>query len=358
MVKPKTSGIVTHITGGLIFLSLPLLFLSGGDRDIFPILLSSFYWLFFLFYAFLFYINTYFLIPELYFKKKTVLYISILLLLFLIVFLLQPFDHLISNTMQPGPNNRPPPSFDDRPPRLPNGPFNERRVSPHIDIVSIFLFVMILALSFAVQNTWRWRVTAQRAAKAETEKAQAELSFLKAQINPHFLFNTLNNIYSLAITGNEHTADSIMKLSNIMRYVTDDVTEDLVPLQSEADCIANYIDLQRLRLGKKTAVEWSVSGNLNKTIPPLLLMTFVENAFKYGVSNRESTDILVQLAADEYSIHFYCSNKIVQGFQQPERTGIGISNTRRRLQHLYPDKHILTITNANDTFTVELTIQV
>src|SRR6202008_3873902 len=110
---------------------------------------------------------------------------------------------------------------------------------------SLFIFIMIIALSTAAVINQQWRLTEQRAIQAEVDKANAELSFLKAQINPHFLFNTLNNIYTLAINNNEHTADSIMKLSNIMRYVTDEVGEDFVPVQNELDCIDNYIELQR-----------------------------------------------------------------------------------------------------------------
>jgi len=99
------------------------------------------------------------------------------------------------------------------------------------------------------------------AARAEADKANAELSFLKAQINPHFLFNTLNNIYSLAVIKSDVTADSIMKLSNIMRYVTDEATEDFVPLQDELHCLTDYIELQRLRLGKKVTLNYAIAGD-------------------------------------------------------------------------------------------------
>jgi LytS/YehU family sensor histidine kinase len=224
-----------------------------------------------------------------------------------------------------------------------------------IDIVSVFLFIMTIALGMAIQITRQWRSSLQQVAQAEADRAQAELSFLKAQINPHFLFNTLNNIYSLAVTKNERTADSIMKLSNIMRYVTDDVSQHFVPLQHEVDCINDFIELQRLRLSKKAQVNFSVKGSLeNKTIAPLLLMTFVENVFKYGISNHESSTITIQLQADERSITFYCHNKIFKPAGNPQRTGIGIANTQKRLTHLYPNKHLLNITNENGFFSVEL----
>jgi two-component system LytT family sensor kinase len=128
--------------------------------------------------------------------------------------------------------------------------------SGNIDMVGLFIFIIVMGLGIAISTVQKWQLTEQMVIRAEAEKAHAELSFLKAQINPHFLFNTLNNIYALSVTDSKHTSESIMKLSNIMRYVTDEVTEDFVLLQSEIDCINDYIDLQKLRLSKKTALRF------------------------------------------------------------------------------------------------------
>lgn len=225
------------------------------------------------------------------------------------------------------------------------------------DITSLFLFVMIMALSTAIKTVQQWQVTEQRVISAEAGKASAELSFLKAQINPHFLFNTLNNIYSLAITNNPNTAESIMKLSNIMRYVTDDVTEDFVSLQSEVACIEDYIDLQRLRLGSKTRVNFNITGSIaQQKIAPLLLMTFVENVFKYGVSKQHESDIDINLRVADDTIIFMCVNSVFERKENIERTGIGIANTKKRLEQLYPGRHILNINNDNNQFRVVLTL--
>ncbi|HSC39095.1 MAG TPA: sensor histidine kinase [Chitinophagaceae bacterium] len=380
MTRVKASDIVIHIIGWLIFLSLPLLFITGQpeDKSILTVLSSLYFWLFFLFYISVFYINTYLLIPRLYLKKRHLAYIAVVLLLLAAVWLLKPFDHLVARNFLPRqteqPERRPPPPGemrpppedrpfmgDDRPPPANNmrGGRGQFRMERRVDVVSIFLFFMVLALSMAVQVTHRWRVTEQRAARAEADKAHAELSFLKAQINPHFLFNTLNNIYSLAITHNEHTAASIMKLSNIMRYVSDDVLQNFVPLQHEMDCIRDYIDLQRLRLGKKTRVDLGMSGNPdNLQIAPLLLMTFVENAFKYGTSNHDDSLISIRLKAEENAIRFSCTNRIFASRRLNERTGIGIANTRQRLDHLYPGKYDLSIANGEGFFNVQLVLQV
>ncbi|MBO9562414.1 MAG: histidine kinase [Niastella sp.] len=369
MSRVKTPAVVTHITGWLIFLSLPVLFMAGqaGKDRAFDTLFSPWYWLLFGSYSIVFYLHTYFLFPKLYLGKRIIAYISIISLLLAGVYLLRPFDRLFTQVShfdrgmmdegRPRPQfeeMRPPaPDFDARPPM----PRREPR-GQHFDIVSIFLFFLTLSLSIALQTTWRWRSTEKRALQAEAEKAQAELAFLKAQINPHFLFNTLNNIYSLAITHSEHTADSIMKLSNILRYVTDEVNQDYVALQQEIDCIQDYIDLQQLRLGKKTTVSFTISGNpAPLSIAPLILMTFVENAFKYGVSNHQASSIIIDLQAHTRSIVFSCSNALFPR-KQDERTGIGIANTQQRLEHLYPHKHYLNITTDNNLYSVSLALDI
>jgi hypothetical protein len=362
MPYSRLSDIFIHVFAGLAFLTLPLLFMSGqmGNGNALSIICSLGYWIFCLTYIFIFYLNSYWLIPRLYFEKKYLFYIVTILVLFVLVSYGRPFEQLLQHHRQ---HFTPPPSgmFDPNhgmphkpggngPPQGPGGPRSMR-----IDIVSIFLYIMTIALGMAIQVTRQWRNSLQQIARAEADRAQAELSFLKAQINPHFLFNTLNNIYSLAITKNEKTADCIMKLSNIMRYVTDDVSKHFVPLQLEVDCITDFIELQRLRLSKKVVVDFSVKGRLdNKSIVPLLLITFVENVFKYGISNHENATITIQLVADERSITFYCHNKIFNPAGTPQRTGIGIANAKKRLEHLYPNKHLLNITNENGFFSVEL----
>ncbi|AEW02441.1 hypothetical protein A4D02_00365 [Niastella koreensis] len=362
MPYSKISDFLIHLFAGLAFLALPLLFMSGqmGNEGMLSIVTSPGYWIFGLTYIGIFYLNAYWLIPALYFRKKYLFYIVTILILFVVVSYARPFEQLLqhqrhhfnppSSGFNPGHGGPHQPGGE--PPQGPRGPRSMR-----IDIVSIFLYIMTIALGMAIQVTRQWRNSLQQVARAEADRAHAELSFLKAQINPHFLFNTLNNIYSLATTKNEKTADSIMKLSNIMRYVTDDVSKHYVPLQLEVDCIHDFIELQRLRLNKKTQVEFSVKGTLeDKTIVPLLLITFVENVFKYGISSHESATITIQLTADERSITFYCHNKIFIPAGTPQRTGIGIANAKKRLEHLYPNKHLLNITNENGFFSVELIV--
>ncbi len=359
MFPLKVSAISTHIIGCIFFLALPVIFIAAqsGFHNIEQLLISWQYWLFTGCYLFIYYLHTFLLIPKFFVKQKLALYILSLLLLFSGVFFFKPFDKLLAHSQQEPQNEtrRLPPG---NPPLNDLPPGEMERVPPQFDIVSIFLFTVVIALGMAIDTNKRWRQTEQRALQAEADKANAELSFLKAQINPHFLFNTLNNIYSLAIVKDENTPGSIMKLSNILRYITDEVTTDFVPLQSEINCLNDYIELQRMRLGKKVRLEYSVEGNTeNKIIAPLLLMCFAENIFKHGLSNNEDTLLVIKLDAtgDDKTILF-CQNKIFSAERMTERTGIGISNAKKRLEHLYYGRHSLIITKDNGLFTVLLTL--
>jgi hypothetical protein len=384
--KVQAPVVLIHVVGWIIFFSLPFLLFPRPFRNdnVTHFLISYNYWVYNIFYIVLFYFNGYFLIPRLYLKKKYFIYILIIIGLYIIgQFLRQPihmepqrFNHPagFNNGMPFGDSgmfNGPPPPRDtgmfglrpDRDPsmfnRQPPPGFNDPNHRSPFDVnpVAIFLFTMVWALSTASRITKQWNETEQRVARAEADKANAELSFLKAQINPHFLFNTLNNIYSLAVRQNEHTADSIMKLSNIMRYVTDEVNDDIVPLQDEIDCISDYIDLQRLRLSKKMFIDFTVTGNTaGKKIAPLILMTFVENVFKYGVSSHEFATISIKVFAEEKTISFYCQNRIFPVLKENNRKGIGIENTMQRLTHMYANRHLLNITNEGGLYTVELTL--
>jgi len=395
MLRFKTYLIIIHIAGWLLFMAFPLLFLNGGyqSSSAFLLLKSPYYWLFCFTYICLFYVNAYFFIPRFFLKKRYFNYTLVFIILLSGIYFLKPYDSLLRNNdrrftnainQEPGQmHNRPPgermpppddghmpgdPRMENHPPGPPphNGeghprfgpggmPFNR----PHfIDTNSLFIFLMIMALSTAIKTIQQWQITEQRATRAEADKASAELSFLKAQINPHFLFNTLNNIYTLAVIKDDNAPDSIMKLSNIMRYVTDDVSEDFVPLQSELDCINDYIELQRLRTGEKTSIDLSIKGDIkNKKIAPLVLMTFIENVFKYGISKHEESAITILISATSDSIIFFCENSVFNDHKPNQRTGIGLINTKKRLEHLYPGKHLLTIRNEHNLFTVNLTLK-
>jgi two-component system LytT family sensor kinase len=343
-MKLPLKTIAFHLIGWLLFFSLVGAFMSyTPEFDYRFRFLPPEFMLLVVVYVPILYLNAHVLLP-LFFKRKHVLYALCFLVLLLGVHLLSPFDHIIHR-------QGPPPGA----PFSPEGP--PRRGPVHLDIVSIVLFLCVWSVGMALQIMRQWRSTERRALQAEADKVSAELSFLKAQVNPHFLFNTLNNIYSLAVTKSEQTPEALLKLSRMLRYITDDVRNDFVPLKSEVDCVSNYIELQKLRLGPKTVVRFRVEGDMeNKRIIPLVFMPFVENAFKYGISSHHDCVITVKIAADETGIRFFCQNQVMTRDHDADSTGIGLENVKKRLGHLYAGKHLLDIHTEDGLFTVHLFI--
>ncbi|MFT3909437.1 MAG: histidine kinase [Ferruginibacter sp.] len=372
----RTRGyiIAVHCICWLIFLSLPAVFVAGrsGNTGIHSLLRSP-AWLYFTIYLIIFYLHTNFLFPRLYFAKRYFLYFLSIFLLITAVFYLRPFDRLAHKERKAGnwlvPQNErllalEKQGSDESILGKTQSELKEREkrehgnTGPKLDIVSMVLFFLIIALSITIVVIKRWRIAVDQTERAEAERVNAELTMLKAQINPHFLFNTLNNIYSMAVMHDEKTPESIMKLSNIMRYVTDEATENFVPLANEANFISDYVELQRLRLGSKVTLDFAINGKLtDKVIAPLLLITFIENVFKYGISNNEPSTITIDLRAYNDSIGFFCRNRSFPLKHQLESTGIGIKNTRKRLEHLYHGKHTLTIKEEEGYFSVHLILQ-
>ena len=222
------------------------------------------------------------------------------------------------------------------------------------------IFFLVFLISTCISVTQQWLKSEETKKEVESEKLSTELSFLKSQVNPHFFFNTLNNIYSLAVVGSDKTAPAIMKLSAIMRYILTDTQSDTVPLENEVNFVNNFIDLQRVRLTDKVTVLFTTEGNIaTQQIAPLLFIPFVENAFKYGVSTKENSTINIHIKATDNLVSLSTSNTIVKADNGIlDTTGIGINNVKRRLDLLYPDKHTLLITNDNTTFFVTLDITI
>jgi len=182
------------------------------------------------------------------------------------------------------------------------------------------------------------------------EKAQAELQFLRSQIQPHFLFNVLNDLYAMALKQSDKTPEMILKLSDLMRYVFQESTANYVPVEKELNYIRNYIDLERLRYGKRFSVDLQVKGDISKcSIAPLLLLPFVENAFKHSTTNETNGAwIRVELTVNKQELILEVANSF-----DPEATkanhvssGIGIQNVRHRLDIIYPNRYSF----VTDTF--------
>jgi sensor histidine kinase YesM len=212
-------------------------------------------------------------------------------------------------------------------------------------------FLIVLMFSIMVKINSRWK-------ESEQQKLTADLSFLKAQVNPHFLFNSLNSIYSLAIERSDKTASAVVKLSGMMRYVIVDAARDHVPLERELDYINDYVEMQKIRLGDTINFSYDVQIHTpGLTIAPLLLIPFVENAFKYGVNPEEDSMIrMIITTTDRNLILILENNKVVKMADQNLSSGIGLGNARNRLKLLYPGKHDLLIKEDNNKFNVYLAV--
>jgi len=190
------------------------------------------------------------------------------------------------------------------------------------------------------------------------ERQAGEIALLRSQVNPHFLFNTLNNIYSLVYNKSDEAPEAVMKLSSIMRYMLYDSNTEIVAVNKEVEYLYSFIDLQQLRITRKGFVEIKVTGSMeNRTIAPMLLIPFVENAFKHGEKNH-APGIIIHLNLEPDRLIFTVENFIKANPETPadESGGFGLQNLKRRLGLLYPDKHILIINQSENKFKIELTI--
>jgi LytS/YehU family sensor histidine kinase len=250
------------------------------------------------------------------------------------------------------------PAIENRQPpisAMPGGPHPELPHRPHGIFEpgpQLFLFVIVLLFSLGLATHDRWR-------SVEKERIKTELQFLKAQINPHFLFNAMNGIYSLALEKSEQTPKAILILSSMMRYVYSRDRQDLVPLKEELEYISNFIELQKLRFSEDIQVDYEVKGDPGgKWIAPMILVPLVENAFKHGVNAEASSKIKINMliSANQLDMQVF-NHKVPMENRFEQASGIGIANTKNRLALQYPGKHHLRITEDPETFTAELIIQ-
>jgi Histidine kinase len=217
------------------------------------------------------------------------------------------------------------------------------------------LGIFMTIKSYRQQLYW-----AKREQELINEKLETELNFLKAQTNPHFLFNTLNNFFSMAqLHGDTILADSILKLSGMLRYTLYDSNVKLIPLKKEIEYINSFIRLTKLRYkDEEVIVTFDTPEEESKCqIPPMVLIPFVENALKYGVAVNRKSEINLQLSIQNGILTFSCVNTNYQHLKsRSETSGIGLNNVKRRLELIYPDKHKLEIINDGILFKVYLTI--
>jgi sensor histidine kinase YesM len=331
--KNKVLSVFVHIILWLFFLSLPTIFnphrtgvtVSDFLADFFelPRSLNG------LFLIVVFYCNYYISIPQLYLRHKYLPFFIFILgcfaLLFLLNFTLIKADPTVVRSagfkfFGSGSN--------------------------------FFMFINVFVVSFTIRTYEQWQSTKE-------QMLNTEISFLKAQINPHFLFNTLNSIYALTLIKSDNAPDAVVKLSGMMRYSISEANLVKVSLAKEIGYISNYIELQKLRITDKIVITFEVTGDPEgKTITPFLLIPFVENAFKYGVNSEENSDIWIKIEINEHHLHMQVeNNKVFVRKDKDYGTSLGIKNTKMRLQLLYSGMYELKIKDGKYDFMVSLFIK-
>ena len=218
--------------------------------------------------------------------------------------------------------------------------------------ITSLLFMMLSLATYVIIDNF---VQRQHRKNLENEKLSAELAFLKSQLNPHFLFNSLNNIYALAYLKSDKAPEAILKLAGIMRYMLYESNEDTVSLADEINYLRNYIELQKLRVKEEVFVvlQVEIDAPENHRIMPLLLISFLENAFKHGVSTDAGRPIRIAMRLTDNQLHFKAENAKNQ--QNKDQTpGVGLRNLRRRLQLGYPDRHTVHVVESADYYSGEL----
>ena len=317
-----------------------------------------------LIHAFLFYLNANFLMPRFLDKRRVATYA--LLLVFSMGIVLALLAGPIK-TFLPVKDPRFPKhmmEMEARKPRPKNERFldrnllgRKRRFDPRAIgiIISSAAVLFVSSVYFNVKNR---KSKDEEMLQLKNQSLEAEKKFLKSQINPHFLFNTLNNLYSLASQRSEKTADAIQQLSEILRYTIYDSESKWVTLQKELEYIRHYIKLQSLKddgFAERITLE-TKSANERLQIPPMLLLPFIENAFKHGdLATSEDSFLHISISSIQNSLRFVCENTITAASQAKDKTGgIGLKNVRRRLELIYGTNFSLDIRQSSDTFLINL----
>lgn len=284
------------------------------------------------------YFNLYFLVDTFLFKEKYFQYAGIVILLIAIT---SPLRAYIDNTFR----------FNNNNPLVMYSPAHYGTI--------VLSSVIMLGVTTTLKLLEEWYEKKEVAATLTSLKLEAELRFLKAQVNPHFLFNVLNNIYTLTYLEGKVAAPQILKLSGLMRYMLYESNEALVPLAKELEYINNYLDLQQLKNENKNKVQFKLIGDPAAIkIAPLLFIPFFENAFKHGdVLNTTDGFLRAEINISQNYLKFNIENSIAPPESRKDKTGgIGLENVKKRLDLLYPEKFVLDIFTRDNVFFVHLTI--
>ena len=304
----------------------------------------------------IFYVGYMWLVPKFFLEEKKLAYVLILFGLIVATYLITDFveETLIYNPVEESKfleamKNASGKNGNFRPPMKAFGLFNH-----------ILSSVLLSGFTIGLGVMDKLKQNEKKQKEMEKEKLHSELAFLKNQVSPHFFFNTLNNIYSLIGIDGPTAQESVLKLSKMMRYLLYESENGETLMSHEIDFMNNYIDLMRLRLSSRVDLQIDFPRNFsNFTIPPLLFIPFIENAFKHGVGQRDASFIKILMIIDNDRILFNAENSICKNVQVGENKhgGIGLENVKKRLGLLFPGKYELNIDHGETIYKVRLTIE-
>lgn len=337
--KNRLFAIFIHVLVWTVLFSLPYLLSSGQTFDLEKILAHS--WIPLAFYAIIFYLNYFFLITSFLFKKKAVLYFffNALAIAFFILLNFQFRNYFIG----------------ENPMEIPKNGFPPRNFFIYIDSLSL---IIPLIFSITLRIYERWIKTEAEKKESENTRLESELQHLKYQLQPHFFFNSLNNIYSLVDISPEKAKETIHSLGTLMRYLLYEVNTEKVSFKKEIEFMERYIELMDLRTSEKTIVkaEFPIIDE-DLQVAPLLFISLIENAFKHGVSAINESRIYFSMKIEGEKIIFETkNNNFKKNSLDKSGSGIGLKNIQKRLELLYPEKHNFTIQESENIFTAKLEI--
>jgi len=283
-----------------------------------------------------FYINYSILVPQFLLKRKKMLYFMSIMILLIIVF-------VSYQVLVPIPN---------RPPNI-NPEFQKRG-----KFIPVIFNMITIIIGTVIRVYEQWIINDKKQKEIVSQKNVSELEALKNQLNPHFLFNSLNSIYSLTVKKSNDAPEAVITLSELLRYMLYQANNGFVLLSGELGYIENYIKLQRLRIAKNEGVKINIRGGISsQKIRPLLFISYIENAFKYGTDFKGNTEVTIDISVKEEELQFKCINLIGSRSKDSKTSGIGMQNTKERLLLLYPDNHWLTVEERDNKFIVDLKLR-
>ena len=349
-LRKKYITVLTHI---LLWACLGFIFIAHIPLTI-GISFPKEYWIkqsvMFLLLIGLYYLNSGVMVPRLLYRQKLakfiLLHIAIILLLLSAGFIYEGWVHLPEGIAK---------SINDKF----VGKLQIKLSGMKLDATLLLTSCLLVGFSTSISITRIWQKDLLKSQQLVQKQLDSELSFLKAQIHPHFFFNTLNNIYSLTFIDVESSRASLHKLSRMMRYLLYETQNDRTSLQREINFVKDYIELMQLRVNKHTTVEFEEPRIITeKAIAPMILLPFVENAFKHGVHSVKESRILVKIRQDSNVLVLEVENTLFPHREQGiDNGGIGLSNTRRRLELIYAEQYHLHFGPDKEKYFVHLELE-